>query len=181
VCRCPNFRGCKNKLLKICILRLSHQISGRHSNDVLFVGIIPLVIASGKFICSSEGRFLALYWGSNLYTRARCERVKQAVFRYKECSIQNPTNIVNNAYFPTYLQFKGMLCPRGYSELMCYKLPTILGEIFWKFGSNFVPIIILSRNQISTLKIDPIHNHAKFHQVWFSTTVVLSILQSRYS
>jgi len=74
-----------------------------------------------------------------------------------------------------------MLYPRENSELMCYKLPTIPQEIFWKFGWNFVPIIILSRNWISTLKIDPIKNHAKFHQVWFSTTVVISILRSRYS
>jgi len=75
---------------------------------------------------------------------------------------------------------KGMLYPRGNSELMCYKLPTIPWEIFWKFGLNSVPIIISSCNRIFTLKIDPINNHAKFHQVWFSTTVVISILRSRY-
>ena len=77
--------------------------------------------------------------------------------------------------------FKGMLYPRGNSELMCYKLPTILREILWKFRLNFVPIIISSRNRISTLEIDPIHNYAKFHQIWFSSTVVISILRSRYS
>jgi len=76
---------------------------------------------------------------------------------------------------------KGMLYLHGNSELMCHKLLTIPLKIFWKFGLNFVPMIILSRNRISTLEIDPLHNHAKFHQVWFSTTVVISILRSRYS
>jgi len=64
---------------------------------------------------------------------------------------------------------KGMLYPPGNSELMCDKLPTIPREIFWKFGLNFVPIIIMSHNQTSVPMIDPIHNHTKFHKVRSNT------------
>ena len=72
---------------------------------------------------------------------------------------------------------KGMLYPCGNSELMCHKLPTIPREIFWKFGLNFVPLIILSCNRISTLKIDSLYNHTKFHKVQLNTGAVISILQ----
>jgi len=70
-----------------------------------------------------------------------------------------------------------MLYPRGNSELMCYKLPIIPREIFWKFSLNFVPLIILSCNQISTLKIDSMYYHAKFHKVWSNTWADISVLQ----
>jgi len=75
-------------------------------------------------------------------------------------------------------RLKGMLYPRGNSKLMCYKLPTILRKIFRKFGLNFVPIIILSRKRISTLRIDPIHKHPKFQHCsrYFHTTVTLFVL-----
>ena len=55
------------------------------------------------------------------------------------------------------LSLKDMLYPPGNSELMCHKLPTIPREIFWKFALNFVPLIILSCNRISTLKIYSIY------------------------
>ena len=88
---------------------------------------------------------------------------------------RNPSILLKEKYI------KGTLYPRGNSELMYYKLLTILREIVLKFGLDFVQIIISSCNRISTLKIDPIHHHAKFHQIWFSTIVVISILRSRYS
>jgi len=47
----------------------------------------------------------------------------------------------------------------NWCAISCLQFP---GNFFWKFNLNFVPIIILSRNRISTLQIDPIHNHAKF-------------------
>jgi len=72
---------------------------------------------------------------------------------------------------------KGMLYPPGKSELLCHKLPTIPREIFWKFGLNFVPLIILSYNRISTLKIDSMYNHAKFHKVRSNTWAIISILR----
>jgi len=79
-------------------------------------------------------------------------------------------------YNAQFEMLKGMLYPPGNTKLMCHKLPRIPREIFRKFGLNVVPFIILSCNQISTLKIDSMYNHAKFHQVRSTTWAVISIL-----
>jgi len=98
-----------------------------------------------------------------------CARARERERERRQTDRQEHVERLNSTVsIDTLLEYpllKGMLYPRGNSELMCYKLPTIPRGIFWKFGLNFVPIIILSRNQISTLKIDPIHNHAKFHLI----------------